>query len=272
MSFRERAILAVIAIWLPAVCLAGCKTDDSFDGATTAASQTRSPSDGITPSFNSTQQEASRSAHGSPSVERVSDASAVRTANELALVASPGAHSYKIGPQDVLEISVFQAPDLSATIEVDESGEIDMPLIGAVPAAGQTPGELQRTLSAKLGAKYLQNPQVTVRVKEYNSNRVTVSGAVKSPGVFPYKGQTLLQLVAMSGGFASDSNSMVLVLRQSNGKRAAAKFNVADIEGGRTEDPTLQAGDVIVADTSTMKRGLNNILKVLPLAGFAALL
>ena len=58
---------------------------------------------------------------------------------------------------------------------------------------GKTATEVQRDLSSRLGAKYLQNPQVQVRVKEFNSNRVTVSGAVKSPGVFPYKGETLFQ-------------------------------------------------------------------------------
>ena len=65
---------------------------------------------------------------------------------------------------------------------------------------------------------------------------------------------------------------MVLVLREDNGKRSAAKFDLSDIQRGNANDPTMQSGDVIVADTSVMKKGLNNILKVLPLAGFAALL
>ena len=167
---------------------------------------------------------------------------------------------------------MFQAPDLSKTVEVADNGTIDLPLLGETPAAGKTAQELQRDLNSKLGAKYLQNPQTTVKVKEFNSNRVTVSGAVKSPGVFPYKGETLLQFVTMAGGLAPEANSMVLVLRQNNGKRSAAKFNIADIQNGNASDPPMQSGDVIVADTSAMKKGLNNILKVLPLAGFAALL
>jgi len=167
---------------------------------------------------------------------------------------------------------VLQAPDLSKTVEVAGNGTIDLPLLGETPAAGKTAQELQRDLNSKLGARYLQNPQVTVVIKEFNSARVTVSGAVKSPGVFPYKGETLMQYVSMAGGLAADSNSMIVVLRQYNGKRTAAKFNLADIQAGRANDPTMQSGDVIVADTSLYKRGLNNILKVLPLAGFAALL
>ena len=136
-----------------------------------------------------------------------------------------------------------------------------------------TTQQMERSLASRLGAKYLQNPQVTVIVKEYNSQRVTISGEIKRPGVYPLKGKTsLLQLVAMAGGFQESSNSTVLVLRQSDGKRSAAKFDVSDIQKGRAEDPTLQAGDVVVAGTSTLKKGFNSILKALPLAGAFAIL
>ena len=164
----------------------------------------------------------------------------------------------------------FRLPDLSKTVEVAEDGTIDLPLLGATPAAGKTPYELQRELSSKLGAKYLQNPQVTVSVKEFNSSRVTVSGAVKNPGVFPSKGETLLQYVTKAGGLDDTANSIVLVLRQSGGKRSSAKFNVADIQAGRADDPIIESGDVLVANTSPLKKGLNTILKVLPLGGAAA--
>ena len=107
---------------------------------------------------------------------------------------------------------------------------------------------------------------MTVTVKEFNSNRVTVSGAVKSPGVFPYKGETLFQFVTMAGGLAFEANSTVLVLRETNGQRSAAKFNVADIQSGRAPDPPVQAGDMIVADSSTLKNAYNGILKILPLS------
>ena len=131
---------------------------------------------------------------------------------------TPGNQAYRIGPLDVLDISVFQAPGLTKTVEVADNGTINLPLLGETPAAGKTAQELERDLNSKLGAKYLQNPQVTVKVKEFNSSRVTVTGAVKNPGVFPYKGETLLQFVTMAGGLAPESNSMVLVLRQNNGK------------------------------------------------------
>ena len=195
-----------------------------------------------------------------------------QTADALASVTTPGRSAYRIGPQDVLEISVFQAPDLSKTVEVADNGTIDFPLIGETPVSGKTAQQVQKDLSSRLGAKYLQNPQVQVMVKEFNSNRVTVSGAVKSPGVFPYKGETLFQVVTMAGGLAPESNSMILVLRTTNGKRSAAKFDLAQIQKGSLDDPTVQQGDVIVADTNVVKQGINNIMKYLPLAGFAALL
>ena len=162
-----------------------------WKGSPAAASNTQPTSDGITPSFNSTGQKASNGVSPRQETGSVRDPSAAQAAEALAAVAKPGNTAYRIGPQDVLDISVFQAPDLSKTVEVADNGTIDVPLIGETPASGKTAQELQRDLNSKLGAKYLQNPQVTVTVKEFNSNRVTVSGAVKSPGVFPYKGESL---------------------------------------------------------------------------------
>ena len=240
-----------------------------------SGSKEQRASDGVTPSFNSAKQKTSNL--GSPSQETrpVRDPSVARAADALAAAATPGTNAYKIGPLDVLDISVFQAPELSKTVEVASNGTIDLPLLGETPAAGKSTYELQRELNSRYGAKYLQNPQVTVSVKQFNSSRVTISGAVKNPGVFPYKGETLLQFVTMAGGLAPEANSTVVVLRQSNGARSAAKFNIADIEAGRMNDPAMQAGDLIVADTNVVKKGFNAvmtpIMKVLPLAAFAGL-
>ena len=180
---------------------------------------------------------------------------------------------YRIGAQDVLDISVFQVPDLTKSVQVSDAGTINLPLVGEVPVAGKTAREVERDLTAKLGAKYLQNPQVSVYVKEYNSQQVTVEGAVQKPGVIPLKGHTsLLQLIAMANGFDPNSDWTVLVLRNSNGKRQAAKFDVDAIQKGRADDPQLQSGDVIIAGSSAIKAGFNNILKALPVAGLFAVL
>ena len=145
--------------------------------------------------------------------------------------------------------------------------------MGEVRVAGRTAQDVERDLTAKLGAEYLQNPQVTVFVKEYNSQNVTVLGAVNKPGVYPIRGKTTLaELVALAGDFDADSDSSVLILREQGGKRTASKFDVSAIRNGQAQDPTLQGGDQIVAGSSAIKKGFNTILKSLPLLGTMALL
>jgi polysaccharide export outer membrane protein len=184
---------------------------------------------------------------------------------------SANSASYRIGPLDVLDISVFNVPELSKSVQVSGTGSINLPLLGELPAAGKTTEELERELTAKLGDKYLQNPQVTVLVKEYNSQRVTVEGAVNKPGVYPLSPNTsLLQLVAIAGDFVDTSDSTVLVLRTTGGKRAAARFDVSAIQKGQQEDPLIKSGDVVVAGSSAIKKGFNTFLKALPVAGLFA--
>src|SRR6476469_8755296 len=129
-----------------------------------SGSKEQPPSDRVTPSFNSTQQTTSN--QGSPSQDSrpARDPSVARAADTLAAAATPGNNAYKIGPLDVLDISVFEAPELSKTVDVASNGTIDLPLLGETPAAGKSTYELQRELNSRFGAKYLQHPQVTVTV------------------------------------------------------------------------------------------------------------
>src|SRR5262249_50675423 len=136
-----------------------------------------------------------------------------------------------IGPQDVLDITVFQVPELSKTLEVRETGTINFPLLGEITAAGKTPQKLQRELTFKLAADYLQHPVVTVFVKESNSQRVTISGAIDKPGIYPIKGPTsLMEIVAQAGGFKDESDSTILILREKAGSRMAARYDVSEIQ------------------------------------------
>jgi len=197
----------------------------------------------------------------------------VRAADKRSAAPAAAAGAYRVGPLDVLEFSVFQVPELTRSVQVSDGGTINLPLVGEVDAAGKTARELERELAKELGAKYLQKPQVSIYVREYNSQMVTIAGAVKKPGVYPIRGKlTLLQLVATAQGLESTSDSTVLVFRQQDGKRAAARFEIEDIRGGQASDPPLQAGDVVVAGTSAIKETFNNILKALPLAGVFAML
>lgn len=190
-----------------------------------------------------------------------------KAADTFAAAGTPGSAAYKIGPQDVLEISVFKVPDLSRSVQVADVGSINLPLVGEVQAAGRTARDLERDLAKKLGAKYLQSPQVTVYVKEYNSRRVTIDGAVKKPGVYPIRAKTtLVQFIAMAEGFTelADSSS-VAVFRTVDGKRSAARFDLDEIRSGTAEDPVIQEGDVIVVSQSATKTAFQNFLKAFPI-------
>ena len=200
-------------------------------------------------------------------VRAQSAGTAAPSAGASASGALPG-DGYRVGPRDILDVTVFDVPELSATVLVSDNGTIQLPLLGEIPAAGKTPQQLQADLTTRLGVDYLQNPQVTVSVKEFNSRSVILTGEVKSPGVYPLKGKTsLLELIAAAGGFAEGSDSTVLVLRKRGGKQQAAKFDVSTIETGRAKDPTMRAGDKVVAGSSMIKKSFGAFLKALPIAG-----
>lgn len=197
---------------------------------------------------------------------------AAASAAKLTAGATRGDAGYKIGPLDVLDISVFNVPDLTKTVQVAGDGTIAYPLIGSVEAAGKTGHELEAVLKEKLGTKYLRNPQVSVFVKDYNSQRVTVEGGVKTSGVYALKGRTTLtDVLAMAGDVDSTvASGDIVIFRTIDGKRCAARFDFDGIRSGKTVDPVVEPGDVIVADTSSTKVALANVLKVLPLATSAA--
>jgi protein involved in polysaccharide export with SLBB domain len=90
-------------------------------------------------------------------------------AQQPAGVVPSGNEAYKIGPLDVLDVTVFKVPDLSKTVQVDRNGTITYPLIGEIPAAGKTARELARDLAQRLNAKYLRSPQITITIKQYNN-------------------------------------------------------------------------------------------------------
>jgi len=185
----------------------------------------------------------------------------------LAVAANPGNPAYKIGSQDVIEISVFKVPDLSRVVQVADDGKVNLPLIGDVMAAGKTAQDVERELVKRYGQKYLKSPQVTVSVKEYNSQRVTVEGAVKKPGVYPVRGKaSLLSFIATAEGLDENSDSMVTVFRVAGNQRTATRFDISAIRDGSAVDPAIQSGDIIVASSSLIKETFNTVLKASPLA------
>lgn len=174
---------------------------------------------------------------------------------------------YVIGPQDKLTIRVFEVKDLSFDAEqVDASGVIMLPLVGKVMAAGKTPDQLEEEISHRL-EKYLQSPQVSVSIAESASQKVTVEGNVKSPGVYMVRGETtLMQAVAMAGGVDSEADThKVAVIRLDNGVRKAATVDYAAIKAGRAPDPVIQGNDDVVVGESTAKMVWANIIRNLPI-------
>lgn len=203
---------------------------------------------------------------------RVASASASEFMNPNPAAAAPDLGTYRIGDQDVIEITVFQVPELSQTVRVAD-GKITLPLIGNIQASGRTAEELRIDI-ANRSKQYLQSPQVSVNIKEFNSHRITVEGAVMKPGVFPITSRTsLLQSIALAQGFdrVADPGNVV-IFRSIQGKRHAAKFDVDAIRAGKAPDPELQKGDVVVVSQSGARTALRDVLQVLPIAGMFLLL
>jgi len=172
-----------------------------------------------------------------------------------------GVSDYRIGALDLLQVTVFQLDDLDREVRVNSSGMISLPLIGAVGAGGKTVPELEQEIAAKLQETYLQNPQVSVFVKEFTSQRVTVEGAVNKPGIFPITGRTtLLQAVALSEGLGPLADpSSVVIFRTIQGQRMAALFDLRAIRAGNAEDPLIYGDDIVVVDQSGGKTALKTI-------------
>ncbi len=176
---------------------------------------------------------------------------------------------YKIGALDVLDIAVLGVADLNKTVQVNSGGTITLPLIRQVRAAGRTQADLEREITSRLSQTYLQNPQVTVGIKEYNSQRITVDGAVQKPGIFPKQGDmSLLQAIAQAQGLNTVADPTgVLVFRQIGGKRMAARYDIRKVRSGKLPDPMLLAGDVVMVDENSTKTTLRDISAAMPLTG-----
>jgi polysaccharide biosynthesis/export protein len=173
---------------------------------------------------------------------------------------------YVIGPQDTLDVNVFQVADLSKTVRVESSGMILLPLIGQVQATGRTVKALSDDIAEKLGERYVKDPLVTVTVTESASQKVTVDGAVTQPGIYPISGNTTLtQAVALARGTIEDANLReVAIFRNEGAKRMAAVFDLAAIRTGKMPDPAIYANDVIVVDTANGRRILRSLGTLVP--------
>lgn len=180
-----------------------------------------------------------------------------------------GQSQYRLGAQDLIDVSVFGVEELSKTVRVNSNGQISLPLIGTVMAGGLTVPELEADLARRYAADYLQHPQVTVFIKEYASQRITLEGAVKQPGIYPITGKiSLLQAIAEAKGLdpLADLGGIVL-FRQVDGKRMAAAYDIRDLRSGKVVDPQLYGDDIVVVEQSGSKTALRRFIESVPAIG-----
>jgi polysaccharide export outer membrane protein len=177
---------------------------------------------------------------------------------------------YRIAPRDILQISVFQVQDLNNAVQVSEDGTVKLPLVGKVQLSGQTTHEAEQTLTARF-RKYLQSPQVSVSLKAYGA-RMTISGEVKTPSVLPDDGNTTLsEAIANAGGLSDVANSSrIHIARSINGQVHDEVYDLDDIQAGKTRDPLLRGGDIVVAESSKFKVAFKTLTSLLQFEGVGA--
>ncbi len=168
-------------------------------------------------------------------------------AHKQALKVDNSDQPYRIGREDVLDVAVWRDGDLSRTLPVRPDGYISMPMTGDVLAAGKTPTELAEEIKERL-KPYVQEPRVTVIIREVNSSRIFVTGEVTNPGAYPLRGRvSLIQAIALAGGFTDFANSDGIVVIRTDDKGGQIPVRYSDLispDGG--QDVILRPGDTIV--------------------------
>jgi polysaccharide export outer membrane protein len=173
------------------------------------------------------------------------------------LVSAQSGADYVIGPQDVLNIQVFDQADLGGKYTVDTDGTFSFPLIGRVVAGGMTLRKVETELKKRLADGYFRNPQLTVGVEQYRSQRVFVMGEVRNPGPVPLTGgMTLIEALARAGSTLPSSSGEVAIVRAPGAKGPVMpdpekgaeilRASIRDLEGGSMkQNVELHDGDTI---------------------------
>ena len=164
---------------------------------------------------------------------------------------------YIIGPEDVLDITVWKNADLSRTVQVRPDGRISLPLIGDVEAVSRTSAQLTEEISNRLKA-YMENPTVSIVVKEVNSYAIFVLGEVVKPGRLPLKSKTtLLQAITLASGFTpvASRNKIVIFRFGKDGEpmtKIKASYDDIVLRDGINQNIELKPGDTIVVPSESM--------------------
>jgi polysaccharide biosynthesis/export protein len=194
------------------------------------------------------QADSSRTGQASP------QAQASEKLEKALLIVTP---EYFIGPEDVLNITVWRNADLSREVTVRPDGRISLPLIGDITAVGKTPAQLSEDISSKL-KEYKENPQVSIVIKEVNSYAIYVLGEVAKPGKYPLRSKTtLLQGITIASGFTQTAarNKMVVFRFAKDGQgqvKIKASYDDIVLRDGSNQNIELKPGDQIVVPSETM--------------------
>ena len=177
------------------------------------------------------------------------------------------AESYILGPNDVISINVFREPDLTlGNLRLDSTGRFEMPLIGRIDANNKNIDVLSAEITERYGRDFLVNPQVSINIVEVNSKRLTIEGAVESPGVYIQAGPTnLLSAIAIGGGPNDVAKlSEIAVFRVIDGENRVAAFDIKRIRSGELPNPVIYPGDIIVVGFDGFRTALQDLLQASP--------
>jgi polysaccharide export outer membrane protein len=156
--------------------------------------------------------------------------------------------SFRIGPEDILDVQVWKNSDLSRIVPVRPDGMISLPLVNDIQAAGLTPADLRQQITQRL-AEFVPTPEVSVIVREVHSVKVAVLGAVRMPGHFEVKSpSTVLELIARAQGLTEFADrGRIVVLRQNGTATTRIPFNYRKVSEGPEQDNFfVRPGDIIV--------------------------
>ncbi|HEY2380993.1 MAG TPA: polysaccharide biosynthesis/export family protein [Terriglobia bacterium] len=170
---------------------------------------------------------------------------------------SSAGQEYRVGPDDLIDITVFEAPDLGGASRVSATGSMTLPLVGPINVAGRTIREVEQSVETALKSKYVNDPHVTVFVREYASQPVSIIGSVRVPGIYQIKGEKdLYGMLAQAGGLDAEAGSTIQIIRaksasadseEASKPAETVSINIQDLtENGKTElNVPIRAGDTI---------------------------
>lgn len=167
-----------------------------------------------------------------------------------ATISTPESLDYRLGPGDLLTVTVFEAEEMNSEVRVSSRGTVTLPMLGAVDVFKLTALEAETKIEALLREKYLQDPHISVYIKEHVSRQITIVGSLKTPGTFDYiSKKRLLDVLALAGGLEEEAGEIVYITRE-NSETGESDNYVVDLDelvrkGKMEHNITILGGDIV---------------------------